>query len=546
MADNPADTLLKAIASLLQEEEKVFVASDLAKHLSSVETDSRFQYDPVARNVAAQVSKFAEKNPGGVVTAEQISKLYNELESLYPNSEFKAVYANLFPSSSRKVEAQQALSQSIERARHSYTDHTEKSDITIDEDQEFAPYSPPEFQIGAQFKPNLHRFAETALNHELSQFGVSNLRVSHSTNGPNFMIYTAQFVTPTGKHQVVVPIQVQNDTVVLPEVFGCQDRSYPFTVEGFKQFEKDNFEIQSLKANDAANLLRSAETNDQPRPMSAIERYINDDLEVVEDDELNLFKPADEVQGLEDVEAILANSIMRKQSSHDGRTINAAAEVLTRELRKIGQYKTPVFAGDGNHGDLLFNVQLAEGNRTAFVTIPVETQGSKILFPTHFILNKQAYQLDSSNVRTAFVNNQKEVVFDVETTDLKNANYKTLRHTVYASTIKNDHDRARCALETIRAKFGNDAFNNVVRDYQHWIVQAQKQPVAEANIQNDYGRRMSDDDWANSLQREIQTVTGSKEINVPEELDLIHFEKYDDPGFEGTIITNKIDGIELT
>lgn len=548
MADEPVDILMKAITAAMQTECKSYLAGPLAARLASVETDTRFQFDPVARNIAAQIAKVADRNPGQIVTADQIDAFYKEIESLYPNTEFKTAFADLFPGMpSVESENQPQVPREVEQARHEFYEENRKPgevSVEIVENQDFDTYTPPEFEIGAKFAPHLHKFAESAITHELAQFGsVDNVRVTHKTNGPNLMVYLAQFNSPTGRHQVVVPVQVQDDLVILPEVFGKDDRMYDFTTAGFSKFENDNIRIAEIQAARASDQLRHAESIDAPRNPTALESFMND--EVVEDNDLELFNEGNS-EGLEDVEAVLQNAVLRKQSSYDSRLITAAEEVLTRELRKIGQHKTPVFAGDGKNGDLLFKVALRHDNRIAEVLVPVETQGSSVLFPTHFISNDQAYRLTTAGLQTVFASNPDSAAFDIQGSNLAEANYNSLRQTVYAATMKHDHDRAQEAIDVIASKFGKEAVAAAMKDYQDWIVKAQANPNTNPDISVDFGHKMSQDDWASALSREIEAVTEGRGITVAEELGTFEFEKYDDPGYEGSIITNKIDGIEFT
>lgn len=546
MGDNPADIILQTVASLMQQEQKVFLAGPLATRLASVESDSRFQYDPVARNIAAQIGKVASGNPEALVTADQISHFYKQIESLYPNTEFKTAFADLFPGTISQTTTQE--NPSPISSRHSYIEDDRKigeSEISVIENQNDVEHHIPEFQIGATFKPELHRFAEKAIIYELGQFGANNLRVAHKTNGPNLMVYVAQFVSPTGQHSVVVPVQVQNDSVILPEVFGREDRMYNFSKEGFAKFENDNLRIASVRASTAADQLRHAESVDATRNPGALEKYINeeDSLEVVENDQINPLAPA--LDHLSDIEATLSNAVLRKQSKHSQRTISAASEVVARELKGLGQHKNPVFAGDGKNGDILFAAQIVKNQKIASVLIPVETRGQTVLFPTVFAMAEQEYPLTPNGIEIAFEKNAPQMEFSVKTSNLAEANYNTLRQTVYASVMENNHTRAQEALQVVASKFGKEAIANVMKDYQDWIVKAQtvsKNDIVKASL----GSKMTSDDWANSLQREINAVTNGKGIVLAKELDTIQFEKYDDPAFEGTIMTSRIDGIQLT
>lgn len=549
MADNPVEMLLNAITSTLQNECKSFLAGPLATRLASVETDARFQYDPVARNIAAQISKVADQNPDRVVTADQISAFYQQIESLYPETEFKTAFADLFPGSTLETPGAQTLEvpHEVEQARHEYFEDNRlpgQAEVVVEENQDFSPYTAPEFEIGASFAPHLHKFAETAIQQEFSQFGAGNVRIQHKTNAPNLMVYVAQFTSPTGRHQVVVPVQVKEDLVILPEVFGEEDRMYDFTTAGFAAYENDNIRLAEVQAADAMDHLRHAESVDAPRNPTALESFINES-EVVESNDLDDLVEGDST-GLEDVESALQNAIMRKQSSVNNRTISTAAEIVTRELRKLGQHKSPVFAGDGDHGDLLFTARLTMNNRVAEVVIPVETQGDTVLFPTHFVNQKEAYQLDPTGIQAVFQAHPEQTSYDISTSNLAEATYNTLRQTVYAATMRREHNRAQEALEVIASKFGTDAHMSAMKDYQDWIVKAQTAPVENPNIEVDFGHKMSADDWASALQREISAVTDGKGVAAAEELGTFEFEKYDDPGFEGSIMTNKIDGIELT
>lgn len=541
---NPSELLFNAIASLMKTQNKQFLASHLATRLASVEEDLRFRYDPVARNIYAQIAKVAETDPGRIISGNQIAQYYKEIESLNPQTEFKEEYSDLFPGS--EIQAIPEVSENaFERSRHEYYDEPTaigETATSIDEDQELTAYEAPEFAIGAQFDPKLHRFAEVVLHQALEELGANNIRLAHKTNAPGLMVYQANFVTPTGKHNTVVPIQVKDDLVLLPQVFGAHNNSYTLTKTGFASFEKDNMRLAEIKAMNAADQLRHAEHTDASRNPTALDTFMNTEEEIVEDDDLQLLEGDPDVT--RDIESHLASTMMIKQSAHEPRAITKAMESVTRKLRTAGQHSPIRFAGDGEHGDLLFQTKIVQNHRTANVTIPVETRGSQVLLPNVFTINDKTYDLSERGITAAFEQAPEQARFDLETTDLARANYKTLRQVVYASAMKGNSASAQFALEVIANKFGNDAVSATMNDYAQWLRTASVQP--NHTVEKEMGYKMSADDWAATLQAEIKNITGSTQINVSPELDTIRFEQYDDPGFEGVITTNKIDNIELT
>lgn len=535
---NAADELYKAITALLQAGGKSFTAGQVAQRLASVADDERFQYDPVARNIEAAVVKAASSNPGQLITAQQINQLYNELESLNPASEFKSAHSDLFPASAVAAPEAASVPRSLDLARHDYMDLDQvpgEEQINVGELDEPTPeYQHPEFAIGASFSPDQHRYAEFGTKQELESFGAHNVRLANKTNAPNLMVYTATFVTPTGKHAVLIPIQVADQPINLPQVFASIDgsRQYPFSQEGFKSFESDNMSLISVGALKAADSLRSDRTasEDGARTPSPLESYINEE------------ETTSKVAGLEDVESVLLNASARKRSKYANRTIDAATELVTRELRAVGQHKPAIFAGDSENGDLSFKIDLVLNQRVASVSVPVEVRSGQVLFPTVFNSTAgKSYVLAKSGVEQFFNENHDVVKPLLKTEALATANFRTLRQVVYAACLAKDYDKASEALTVVATKFGNEALASITNDYQQWL----STPNLEASAHS-FGtaNKMSSDDWANAIQAELSTVANG---NAPTKTGLeFNFEAHSNEGQEFMISTNRIDGLELT
>lgn len=533
MSQQSADLILQAVAASLKQEAKSFLASDLANHLQSIETDNRFQYDPVARNIAATITKVAKTNPNQIITAQQINEYHDEISSLNPESTFKNTYPQIFPESSIEVPVEPEVPTSVNNARHNYVDSNHvpgDASLIVEEgrdDPQF-DFEKPEFQIGAKLKPEFHRFAEQALKFELAQFGATNIRVANKNNTPSMMIYAASFVTPTGKHEVVVPVRVAQDQVLLPEIFGRKDQSYTFSKTGFEQFEKDNLQILNVKSFAAADKLRISAGDDTSRQPSSLDQFIN--KEVAEDDELKLFDGDDKVK----IEAVLHSAILAAKSKHSHRVIASALETVSRRFATLGCSPSLRFIGDGEKNDILVSATITDNQRQAEVTIPLETRGEKVLFPDVFVIADKAYPLTQNGLKVAFASSENTT--DYLVADLEAANYNTLRQTVYTAAVKKDSRTAEAALKVVAKKYGRDAWTNIVDDYQKWLTAGTTSPAAA-------GTKMSSDDWVNAVRKELKTLTGSADGNTKS--GEFKFEQFDEPGFQGMISANRIDHIEF-
>jgi len=337
MSTNPADTILQAVAGSLRTEAKTYLASSVARRLASVDTDPRFRHDPVARYLEAAIAKVAEADPLQLITASQIGKLYAQIESLFPATEMKEGFPELFPDEDLTVESLPAVPASTNLSRHNLTDAYDSrpigvSEISVSEGvggdlegggDDSSSYEHPDFSISdKQFEPGNYGIAAAAIKHGLTILGTSNIRIKHQTDAPELMVYKAAFVTTTGQHQIVVPIQVTAGMAMLPQAFGTNDgqRVYAFDQEGFAKFEADNRQLMSLKAQTSANSLRAdtSVNEDGSRKPTALESFINkeEDIEVTE--------------GLDGIEASMTSILARNQSRYAGRTISAGLELITR------------------------------------------------------------------------------------------------------------------------------------------------------------------------------------------------------------------------
>ena len=477
--DNTHEIIQGLVSLLALDTFRVFPASELVKRFASIEDKHR--YDPVIRNVGGAIEKIAQKEPDRMVSTDEVFKLYNNFVGLNPQSPFKDVFADLLPVSDTKI-----ANNSFEKRRIPYSgverDLTTAKQESIEVDEHQTALEQPVEVLGiekvnltpavASHNPQLVKAGSELVRTQLETLGCNNIRTSLKFGTANGLLYLASFPTPVGTVHVNIPVVVDKDQPEVPELFAdlSGTRVYAFNEAGIQALINDIVETRRTSDINIADAIRHNMTSDVTREptragtieVDEVEAYI----EKIVPSKLSQINPE-----LADVEAILEDAVIRKASRYNEQAINAGRNLVVDEFKKVGYKCDARFACDHGRG-MTFDTTLWTKKGKVEVSVPVEVAEGNVLFPSLFVADDgEARKIEQRQVE-AMLDKESLIETPRYSASLIEMDYNSLRKIIHTATFDHKHNVAKEALNLIQDKFGADAYNTAVSDYQEWITQA--------------------------------------------------------------------------
>lgn len=495
MTMDNTNEIVQGLANLLAMDElRTFSAIDLAQRFASVEDEHR--HDAVIRNVGGAVERLARRNPSHQLDKHAIEELYKQFASLNPSSKFKEVFADLLPTENMEAPEKQDI---ITKRRIPYNDQASSRDLAtaqqaaIEVDEFDAvlehpvealipsveKFNPESIKNSALHDPRLIEAGAKIVASQLETLGLEDVKATLKHGVKNCLLYLASFPTTKGVAYVNVPLGVESSGPILPSLFADSTgkRVYAFNESGIEHLMSDMDAIRKELHAEKAKKIRTTMATDVVRDPA---NNATEDIEVDEVetyvDEVAPNKRLHEVSPeLADVEGILMNAIVRKESRYADKAINTGRNLVHTELRKAGFVNPDVrFAGDFDRG-LAFDAKLWTKRGELEITIPVEVANGNVLFPSAFVGDDgQLRELSADQINDLATQGEDEDEANIlqYSASLVALDYNSLRKIVHKATFDHKHVVAKQALNLIRDKFGADAYTNAVTDYQEWIQEA--------------------------------------------------------------------------
>jgi len=484
MSDNEFDKIkkIKQMADLvLLHEDQKFNVADLAGRFASVE--DKYRHDMVIRNVGGAIEIMAKRNPDLMVSAGEISAMYNHFSGLQPDNQFKQAMGDLL--SGQSVESNRVAEEEfVVKNRQTFTDgvrdlQAAQAEIEIDEDEaaldEPVPiigiqrFDPEELRANTRHDKKLIAEGAKLVATQLQSLGCQGAKAQLKYAVSKCLLYLASFPVPQGHVYVNIPIEVTEDKELqIPSVIA--DRAgrklYAFSNDGVNELLYTEMEARENAQVEAADAIRQNITTADRSPRS-------EDIEV---DETEAYvadqSPVKMPEELVDIEAVLQNAVSRKESGYTQEAINSSRTVVASELAKLGYKNIDIrFAGDNEQG-MQFDATLLTIKGKMDITVPVQLVQGNILFPTKFAADDgEIHELNSQEITSLL--EKPEVVDPVRySASLVDMSYNSLRKIVHSAVFDRKLNIAQEALALIKDKFGADHHNNAVADFDMWLKEA--------------------------------------------------------------------------
>ena len=549
--DNTQEIIQGLVDLLTLDANRTFPVDSLVKRFASME--DKYRFDPVVRNVGGALEVIAKRDPSRMVTAEEILKLYNSFVSLNPQTPFREVCADLLPD----VEVKKA-SNPFEKRRIPYTtaerdlSTAKKESIEVDEHQ--TALDQPVEVLGidkviptpalASYNPQVIKAGSEIVKSQLETIGCTNVRTSLKVGTTKGLLYLASFPTTTGTVHINVPVVINEGQPEVPELFVdlAGKNAYAFNEAGIGKLLNDATEARRESDLDAANAIRHNLTSDTVRnpkegsiEVDEVQAYVQE----IVPPKLSSISPE-----LANVEKILEDAVIRKSSRYTEQTIGLGRELIAGEFKKIGIKSDVCFAGDHTRG-MIYDTTLWTKKGKVEVSVPVEVAEGNVLFPSMFIADDGEVRNIESHQVEAMLSKESLVEISRYSSALVDMDYNSLRKIVHKATFDRKHNVAREALALIQDKFGTDAHNAAVSDYQEWITQASVDYNTRCGQCKYYRPRgatiasmhKSASDYCNLLHTQCSGIVKKAGVCTRAHLD---WNKQHDDSYRGTIMTNQI------
>ncbi len=550
-SDNALEMIQQLAKQMLENESRLFTAQQLATRFENLPSELR--YDHVVRNIGGIFEKAAQRDPHKVITAEQVGQLYEELVRLNPETQFKAHFSDLLPVSLEKVadgETEIRMRDNFyeDGARGLATINDTKHDISETDDEMMAvpganiieDFEPEMVGVARYHGPETISQGAQLVATELQVLG-EKPRTQFKYSSRNGLLFLARLETPTGSEHIHVPIEVRAGQVLFPTMFIASDNVYNLTRSGIDQFKDDATEARRAKQEAQVEATRHtlfADTVREPGEQA---------IEVDELEDLGEYRPKVEL-GMPEVEAILENAVLRKESSFSDSTIDQATELVRTELANLSYRHAQIrFAGDHAPSSVLFDAVVQHGAVKHEIVVPVQVRADQILMPSKFSAkaDREATYDFSKEGFEKFAQQHAGEGIEVRYSGLiLDQDYNTLRKIIHQATFDRKHAVAREALNCIQDKFGPDTYNAALADYQEWLTQASQ----------DYSKRCTGCPYYMSHTRRGSTSVedrcgllhiACRKVVKDEETGICHKSTFDwdrlrDDAYKGTITTSQI------
>jgi hypothetical protein len=548
--------MIRKLADLLSlDEARAFNVIDLARRFAN--TEEQYRYDQVIRNVGGVVEKIARHTPNHSLSPKQVFDLYNRFAALNPNTKFKEAFGDLLPQSEQIKRGENPMDRKRQDYNSPERDLTTAKQAAIEIDELEAALEHPVETIA----PGIEKFDPSLLKNQtlhdpklvgagnmlvitqLQTLGLGNIRAELKYGVKSCLLYLASFPTAKGRVFINIPLSVENNIPQVPSVFAdlTGKRLYAFSREGVAKLLNETDTIREELHLEAANAKR--------HNMSTGHRELNAGAKAIEVDEVETYvseisppKLSKLNPELADVEAILANAVLRKTSKYTDGLINTGRSLVAQEFAKHGyKYSDVRFAGDADFG-ILFDAVLQTRKGKLELTVPIEVANGIPLFPTRFAADDgEVHQLNCDEL---------EVIIGAEgavepvrySAALVGMDYNSLRKVVHKATFDRKHSIVKEALNLIHDQFGTDAYNTAVTDYQDWLEQASQDFSHRCTGCQYYRPRnsryaTSSVDHCNLLHTKCGNVVRKSGICSRSH---IEWDKQHDDHYKGTIMTSSI------
>lgn len=270
------------------------------------------------------------------------------------------------------------------------------------------------------FNRDTAEHAKLAVNTSLEIWNLKASKLAVNSGNEHFIVVQADYQTPKGTTSILVPVEVQNGSPALPEVFmgneGPQElnhiniKSYVTSHAGVKLAVKAQDVVailtQSITKKASLNPVEAAITKLAASRSTAVPYYgdavLGQKMNEVGKPDIQVQKSGQFESFAEKIKSPLGQANMKFGTEK----VNLGRDVVVRSLIACGAKNPQVNLVNSNDTTIVYAASLNSG-KVCF-TVPVKFQNNRVINPEVLVCNGSVKSLSEKTIRSLFAKNEKD------------------------------------------------------------------------------------------------------------------------------------------
>jgi hypothetical protein len=453
-------SLIRSVSSALNEQEKLVIPSLNVKLQRAVDL---YPHDQTIRAVANILSKM-EANKKLLVSRAEFKSLYDN--SYCNHTKFAECFREELGLPAEQATVKTASAQRDKGFDPNY--QTAFSDPILSNalDSVFNSQIPLKL-----FSKEMAEKAKRVVSDNLEAWNFKSSKLEVAAGNEHFIVIKADYETPKGLTSILVPVEVSNGKVVIPNLFmgnrGPQDLNYV----SLKAYVSSNAGNKlNIRANDMLTALSSSIT--KTAGLSSVELALTK-MNASRENTLPFF--ADTVIGLKQNPVVKNAEVELPQSGqfasfaekfdsplgyanfHFGvDKVNLGRDVVIRTLASLGVKNSQTNINDANENTIVYAVSLNDG-RVAF-NVPVKFANNRLLNPEMLICNGSVFPLSKVGLQQLLKSGQQDYRAAATTSAQYGLKPNELIDSVRTAMAESNYSKAEDALNILLEMDNADAY----------------------------------------------------------------------------------------
>lgn len=334
--------------------------------------------------------------------------------------------------------------------------------------------------------PGVQKFATAgaaAINAELTDFGFDSVDLALAAQDSRFAIFSAQVKMAGKESTFLVPTEIKSGSILLPSLFFGGS---------FAEFNKNNIcqwaQAGGRTASSAVGLLDKL--NNLAGPLVAVAEDTSEwtvgfdggasvDLGSIDSPVIENFSTPDHLSaqarelGGEDFEQIFIEATAKCGL----KAVQAAKQVVARGLKFAGVLHDQIVLESELTDGVVVGTHIRSASGKQYISVPVETRGDIALEPSIFKSKNSVKEWSDQELKTFAASDA--VDFKVSAGSFKNQSFSSLYKAAIKLATAGDLSNAEEALNAIQSEFGQEHYEQSLKDIASLMVTASQSTSKE-------------------------------------------------------------------
>jgi hypothetical protein len=453
-------SLIRSVSSVLNEQEKLAIPSLNVKLQRAVDAHP---HDQTIRAVANILSKM-EANKKLLISRAELKALFNN--SFTNHTKFAECFREELGLPAEKETVKTASAQQDQSFDPNYQKSFSDPILSNALDSVFNNQIPLKL-----FSKEMGEKVKQVVSNNLEAWNFKSSKLEVETGNEHFIVVKADYETPKGLTSILVPVEISNGKVVIPNLFmgnqGPQDLNYV----SLKAYVSSNAGNKlKIRANDMLTALSSS--INKTASLSSVELALTK-LNASRENSLPFF--SDTVIGLKQAPVVKNAEVEVPKSGqfasfaekfdsplgfatfHFGTDkVNLGRDVVIRTLASLGVKNTQINIAEANDNTIIYAVSLNDG-RVAF-NVPVKFANNRLLNPEMVICNGSVFPLSKNGLRSLLSQGSKDYQAAAITSPQYGLKPNELIESVRSAMTESNYSKAEDALNILLEMNNSEAY----------------------------------------------------------------------------------------